>query len=194
MDERLVGWYAEYQQLLAAEVSFELTQQLQVLCDDLKPTAIVDLGSGWSSFALRVMAPQATIWSVDTSRDWLDKTIEFCASHGGLDKTGHFVMLEEEFDKVVSTLTGSVDVVLHDMGGRQLRVEKLPMALDLVKLGGVIVLDDMHKEDLRRKVEEIIALRSEFIIARTEVEETTKDSLGRYAWTAKHVLNTSGSL
>lgn len=193
LDPRLVAWHAEYQQLHGAEVSLELTRVLGDLCDELRPSVIIDLGSGWSSLALRILAPEAVVWSVDTDRSWLDKTLAFCAAHGDLDKSGRFVTLDE-FDAEPPTLQGTADIVVHDMGNRQVRTQRLPMALDLVRTGGVVILDDMHKGDLRGQTASALALRPDFSIRDQAVTETmTLDEFGRFAWIVERVQVASGS-
>lgn len=172
--------YVEYAQLAGAEISLKVTTLIQRLCDQLHPQVIIDLGSGWSSFALRTMCPKAEVWSVDTDVNWLKKTIRFCERHGVTDD-GRFVMWER-FEQELPRLLGIAGLVVHDIGRVPMRLEKLPTALDLVRPGGVIVLDDMHKEELLDGTVKVLATRPDFVINDTKGE--TLDEHTRFAWTA----------
>jgi 23S rRNA U2552 (ribose-2'-O)-methylase RlmE/FtsJ len=180
--------YGEYACLAGAEISFEVTTLLQRLCESKHPKLIIDLGSGWSSFVLRIIAPTTTIWSVDTDGMWLQKTINFCNTHNVPDD-GRFVMLER-FEKELPKLNGVADIVVHDIGRTPTRVEKLPMALDLVKIDGTIILDDMHKGTLCEETIKILQKRPEFVVSDNKgiilnMQTTQAQNLfDRFAWTA----------
>ena len=180
--------YTEYTSLAGAEISLEVTMTLQRLCEERKPKLIIDLGTGWSSFALRMMCHDSIVWSVDTDEHWLKKTINFCESHYVRDD-GRFVMLER-FEQELQSLLGTADIVLHDMGRTPVRIAKLPMALDLVKSGGIIVLDDMHKGVMVGPTMKILEGRPEFTVfdqhgTKVDVSNTpVHDLCDRFAWTA----------
>lgn len=180
--------YSEYAHLAGAEISYEVTTTLQQLCALRDPKLIIDLGSGWSSFALRMMCPKAIVWSVDTDVGWLRKTLEFCRKHHVQDD-GRFVMIDR-FEQELHSLEGQADIVLHDMGRTPIRIERLPMALNLVKPGAVIVLDDMHKGVLVGPTMEILQSRPEFTVfdqygKPLDVSNTpVLDLEDRFAWTA----------
>src|SRR5262249_34193548 len=59
---------------------------LRILCEQVQPASILDLGSGFSSFVLRSFAATcgATVWTVDDDPAWLERTRAFLTA-GGLD-------------------------------------------------------------------------------------------------------------
>jgi predicted O-methyltransferase YrrM len=140
--------YDEYRKLGGAEISFEASLYLRSLCAEITPKKVYDLGSGWSSFLLRTLLPEAHIVSVDMKEEWLQKSIDFCTSQG-VSSTGFTVWskIQEEFASHRST----GDLVLHDMGGKCAREETMGEAFDLVAPHGTIVLDDMHKDRFREE-------------------------------------------
>lgn len=172
---------AAYRTLCGAEISPELTSYFVKLCDELRPTSILDTGTGWSSFLFRKVCPDAFVLSVDDNESWLAKTIEFCAQQGV--STDNIVMWR---DVDLTALSGHFDLVSHDLGGRQTRVATLPDVIKMTRPGGVLVLDDMHKDDLRRGTEEILMSHG---LEWTSLADCTLDCTARYAYRVNKVTN-----
>ena len=63
--------------------SYQCCSYLLSLYDSLKPANILDLGSGISSYCLRLFKKlnnlDTEIWSIDTNLDWLEKSKRYCA-------------------------------------------------------------------------------------------------------------------
>jgi predicted O-methyltransferase YrrM len=156
-------------------VSLETAALLAVLCETRVPRRIVDLGSGFSSFVLRRYAATAErapeVWSVDDSPQWLERTAEYLAAQGvARDRLSTW----QAFDEPPS----SFDLVLHDLGRPALRMAALPAALALLRAGGVLVVDDLHKAAYRPYARHVVrgsGLRC------LSARALTTDRFGRYA-------------
>ena len=129
-------------------VSLETAALLHGICTLLQPCAVLDLGSGFSSYTLRRFARDAarpcTVHSVDEDAGWLARTRDFLALHG-LAGEGTFTWREFQ-----ARTAERYDVILHDMGRIALRIEALPSALALASADGLVVLDDMNYPDYAR--------------------------------------------
>lgn len=157
-------------------ISLQLAFYLWELLAARSPARVADLGSGFSSYVLRLFArecaPALEVWSVDDDPAWLARTRSFLEAEGlDTDQT----LLWQDLTEV------SCDLVLHDLGSMTTREETLPKALSLVRADGIIVLDDVHFPRYRAHVEQTLAAYG----ARYEsVEEDTLDLLGRFSWVA----------
>lgn len=174
--------YVAYAAINGAEVGFPTSLFLASLCDELKPSVVFDLGSGWTSYLLRKLCPLSEVWSLDTDVKWLNRTVAFCSENGVADD-GRFVSWD---DDLLVSYTGKAQLVVHDAGDRHFRMRVLSRALDLVAPGGIIVLDDMHKGDLREFVVTALRARPEFVLEDTR--DKTFDEATRYAWVARRAL------
>jgi predicted O-methyltransferase YrrM len=120
-------------------ISLEAAAALMACCRLLRPTAMLDTGSGYSSYVLRRYAdevPQAHVTSVDHDPMWLGKTREYLASHG---LPGSDTLTWDEFHGLGPR---EFDLVLHDLGSEEDRVRTLDYVLGSVRPGGVVLLDD----------------------------------------------------
>lgn len=124
-------------------VSLQTAALLRGLCVLLKPEAVLDLGSGFSSFVLRLYSRDAphscTVHSVDDDSTWLAQTRNFLMARG-LHTEGLF-----PWNTFRQDAASRYQLILHDLGGMDLRLEALPRVLALAAPGGLVVLDDMHK-------------------------------------------------
>ena len=159
--------------------SLELVAFLVALVDRLRPGRVIDLGSGFTSFALRQQAAEmgdagAEIHSVDDSPEWLEKTRGYLQEKGVSTANLH---TWQDLDR--EALDGSFDLVLHDMGFMDTRLRTLHEAIGLARPGAVVVLDDMHKPDYRRQALEQLDARGQHPYS---MKLLTRDSLTRYAY------------
>ena len=152
---RLSERYAEYTATISPDpiaISLSLATFLAVLCDQVRPSSILDLGSGFSSYVLRAYAesnravPAVVVRSVDQSRAWLDQTRVF------LDRqqVGSQGLLT--WDELVSTTRPQFDLVVQDFSTLDARLGMLDFVLAACRPGGMIVLDDMHVPGYRQAV------------------------------------------
>jgi predicted O-methyltransferase YrrM len=112
------------------------------LCDYLKPSSILDLGSGLSSAVFRKWATErradCEIMTFDTNQEWLDKTSAFLTANE-LPTDGLYL-----WDGWIS---GKFDLVFHDLAGGETRETVAPLAAAAVADGGVILFDDAQHAD-----------------------------------------------
>jgi predicted O-methyltransferase YrrM len=146
---------------------------LRVLCEQVMPASILDLGSGFNSFVLRSFAATCTtaVWTVDDNPAWQERTRAFLKA-GGLDDSN--MWLWPDFSKETKR---TFDLVCYDLGSMVARAQALRSVLEWVGEKTILVLDDMHKEEFALEVER--ALRSSrwrYFDART----CTMDQYGRF--------------
>jgi predicted O-methyltransferase YrrM len=157
-------------------MSLELAAFLLELCRRVDARRVIDLGSGFSSYVLRVHTagrPGTHVTSVDSSADWLERSHAFVRDQG-VD-SGDFLTWGD-FDP--SADIDSYDVVLHDLGDMTLRTAALPQVLVLAKAGAYVLLDDVHKGGYRAYAHRVVRASSAWSI---DVRALTRDSNGRYA-------------
>ncbi len=157
--------------------SLELVGLTLGLCETQKPSRVVDLGSGFTSFALRRYAlgvPGLEVHSVDDNAEWLEKTRAYL-NEKSLSDTN----LAHWPDFAAAGRAGQFDLVLHDMGFMDTRFRELEPVLDLAKPGGLVILDDMHKTEYREKALATVARRGHECWS---LKALTRDSLTRYVY------------
>lgn len=160
----------------AHAISLQLAFLLWELLCERRPRRVVDLGSGFSSYLLRLYAsrrsPDTKVWSVDDDAGWLHRTRDFLQVEG---LSTDLLMSWTDFPRP------SVEFVLHDLGSMSTRARTLPDVLRLVSRGGVLVLDDVHFPSYRRCVQDTLDGAG---FVHLSVREQTTDPLGRYSWLA----------
>ncbi len=160
-------------------ISLPLAAFLLTACEALEPDAVLDLGSGFSSYVLRTYAatrtPAARAVSVDDDRSWLSKTAAFI---GAAKLPGDEIVHWSEF----AGAQGMFDLVVYDLGTWTLRLEALSTALQAGAPGALVVLDDLHIPEYRDAVERELA-----DAGRTpyDLSRFTIDDFGRYAWAVR---------
>lgn len=172
--ENLHITYEDYKKLHGAEISFELSQFLVGLIERLpKDAVVVDLGSGWTSYLIRKLNPNVNVWTVDDHEGWMAKTTQFCQENNV--STQGFILL---CDAKTQIQPASVDLIIHDLGNRETRGKELKWILSLAKPGAIVILDDMHKQDLRASTEDRLQRSG----LSWEKLEQSIDLLGRFAY------------
>jgi len=155
-------------------VSLETAALLRLLCENLSPRRVLDLGSGFSSWTLRTWAARsgAEVTSVDDSPEWLGRTREYLAAQGaGTERL--FAWSEFEPGEEPYAL------IFYDLGRMPARIEHLGRILELAASGGsVLVLDDVHKPSYAEVVTE--ALRG-YEHDYLDCRPLTHDEKGRWA-------------
>jgi len=154
--QKILPYYREYTEQVSTPVmsiSPQLSIFLLATCETLKPKRIADLGSGFSSVVLRMYerdgGTNATVWSADDSASWLFKTRRFLMEHSlPSDNLLEWEQLKEESHRF--------DLVLHDLGGADLRRDSLPDVLALTSRSGYLILDDANQRKYNLFVREIL--------------------------------------
>ena len=157
-------------------ISLPLSQYLLNLMDKLKAKKILDLGSGFSSYVLRLKG--AEVWTIDTNSKWLEKTEKFLEMFG--EHNGYFALLEN-----FSFNEQKFDIVFLDTHPHTDRYKLFEPIKHCCT--GAVVFDDAHSKPKSKSwdVEYIDKLEKTFedwIIINLSKE--TKDKYGRYAYVA----------
>jgi predicted O-methyltransferase YrrM len=133
-------------------VSLELAVFLAVVCEAARPRAILDLGSGFSSYVFRSYVKRVggnsspVVYSIDQSRRWLDETHRFLDARE-LDGTNLLT-----WDEFLASDRPRFDLVLQDIADLGTRVGMINRVIDECEPGGMLVIDDMHVPGYRRAV------------------------------------------
>ncbi|MCX5833128.1 MAG: class I SAM-dependent methyltransferase [Deltaproteobacteria bacterium] len=157
---KLQPYYEYYTKHMSNEImtiSMELSTFLLLMCNERRPGRILDLGSGFSSFVFLFYKSSekqnTTVWSVDDSSEWLNKTRGFLDDHGM--PSDHLLT----WDDFIQKGEGSFDLILYDIGTFEFRHENFEKVTRMKSPGGVIVIDDVHQADygifINRKIQEI---------------------------------------
>jgi hypothetical protein len=159
--------YSSEGEAISLETSLHLLNELRAR----RVERALDLGSGWSSYLLRlykkVTAPALEVWSLDDNEQWLGTTARFLARHD-LD-TSNLRLWPRLGDR-------PFDLVFYDMGRPGDRHLHLDRVLDAT--AGVLICSDMHVDDYRRRVDAFArgqALRLDLL------RDETRDGVGRFA-------------
>jgi len=151
--EELKGIYREYTGLVGGDgmaISLNAALFLYGYAKITRPMMILDLGSGFSSYVLRLFSRDemidCSVYSVDTSDVWLEKTSEFLEAHR-IPTDNMYTW--KEFTLQQQT---TFDLIVQDLGDMELRAESLTTILELLGSNGSLVLDDMQKVRYRSLV------------------------------------------
>lgn len=151
------------------------------LCSTRYAKTPADFGSGFSSYVLRRYAKsvrgagtQTQVTSVDTDQGWLDKTGEFLRRYrypvSGL-------MMWDEW------LAGDSqhDLIVYDMANGDTREAGMPIVVERLESGGMILFDDAHHTS---HCAAMVATADRFGLELLDVREATLDIAGRFALAA----------
>jgi predicted O-methyltransferase YrrM len=157
-------------------ISWESVRYLAHICRVLAPARVLDLGSGFSSLALRHYAASAghavSVVSVDDNPRWLDTTRDYLEAHG---YSAGELRLWSEFAEAPGE---PFDVVFHDLASGDLRESAMAVAVRSLSPHGVIVFDDAQHLGHRRAAQR--AAR-DAKLATYSLYRWTADDIGRYA-------------
>lgn len=137
-------------------MSLECSVFLMVLCHYLKPSNILDLGSGFSSFVFRYYSSKLKeqhpiIYSIDTSEVWLEKSKKFCAD---FKKREDCFQTWDELESCNEKKT--FKLIFIDIGLKERETFVETVMDKFVDDRTVIVFDDFHYDPFRKRVEEIL--------------------------------------
>ncbi len=135
---------------------------------------ILDLGSGFSSFAFR-RDSQREVTSVDSDPYWLERTGEFLCEQGVDDAR---LLTWEAFDAIPDP--GRFDLIFVDIRPIARRVKQFERFLSICSPEGVLIYDDYQKKHLRKPMR---AKLGKLSVECYNLMELTIDETGRYdAW------------
>lgn len=145
-------------------------------CKVLKPTTILDLGSGFSSYVFRLyqknISSNTKVFSVDDSEFWLEETKKYLESYNV--STENLITL----NKSLKDTSTNYDLIFLDIGDIPLRVELLPSLLNKVKKGSTLIIDDFHSPHYRKEIERLC---KEFSVKCFSLRKVTRTRLSHNA-------------
>lgn len=126
----------------------------QVLLQSLQPKHILEIGTaiGFSALLMAENAPDATIVTIDRNREMIDFAK---ANFAKYDSRQQIRLLEGDAADILFTLEGNFDFVFMD-SAKSKYIVFLPEILRLLKVGGVVILDDVFQGgDITKPIEDI---------------------------------------
>lgn len=159
-------------------MSLELAYFIMNYCIKYKPTRLLDLGSGFSSFVFRLFQNNfkemdIIVYSVDDNDKWLLKTKDYLNKHSLKIDNLHNL---EDFKNL--NLKEYFDLILLDLNFVEIRKEYLNFSMNLISEKGLLIVDDVHKVEFLREVKKAAKI-NEFKLS--NIKTLTIDKLGRYA-------------
>jgi len=151
----LSGTYDEYVGRFSSPdmaISLNTAALLAALCEGLNVHRALDVGAGFASVVLRASSARrgGSVWTVDDDQDMLDRVGQFVLSRALPE--GRFTLWPE----VLAAEPATFDFVFYDLGSMTSRAHRLPDVLNRLADNGVLVLDDMHKEEYAPAVERVL--------------------------------------
>ena len=175
--------YKKYTSSISTNVmasSFECVQLFINLCENSKPSRVMDMGSGFSSVALRrykkICGYDIEIVSVDTDILWLNKTTSF------LKELNLSVDNLYGINDFIKTNHGIFDLILYDMGHYQngTRQQWIPFVInECIHSNSSILFDDTNNIHYFLFIMEYLSTTCQFTM--TNTRPITNDQFGRYS-------------
>jgi hypothetical protein len=159
-------------------ISLELSVFCILMCDLMRLQKIVDFGSGYSSYIFRSLTSiigedyQPTIWSVDDSAEWINKTKTFLSSH---NISSDNVIT---WDAFIQQNLCTFDFILYDLGGFDFRRDNLKQIIECCDKNGMIIFDDMHSAEYGRYLNKVLKKSN---CTCFDIRYYSKDKFGRYS-------------
>lgn len=145
-------------------------------CEIVSAKRILELGSGFSSWALRTWQidhPEVEIWTVDDELPWLEKTQRELESLGV--RTDHCIPFATLCE--LTTITNiEFDVVFVDLDNMETRVRHAADFVRWTRPNGLMILDDWHTMPYREHMTSALAMHG---ITIAEIPESI-DRHGRF--------------
>ncbi len=184
--QALKRWHALYTATVSEAMMAASLESAAFLCfavDAVGALVVADMGSGFSSVALRVHArrrPGLQVWSVDDDAYWLDRTGAFLRRHGlNADQRLSWA----DFAAGQGPGLGQIDLIFHDLGNMVTRRRVLPILWQRLAATGWVILDDMHKPIYRSAaIRFSVEPPFETGASAYSLRSLTVDRFSRYAW------------
>ena len=177
-EHKILTTYEEYISKVSSEIMAISSVFCILMCDMMRPKKIVDFGSGYSSYIFRSLSSiigedyHPTIWSVDDSSEWINKTKKFLYSH---NISSDNVIT---WDAFIQQDFGLFDFILYDLGGFEFRKENLKQIIKLCNKNGMIIFDDMHSAEYGRYLNKILKKNN---CTCFDIRYYSRDKFGRYS-------------
>ncbi|MGZ3885277.1 MAG: hypothetical protein ACXVP0_07580 [Bacteroidia bacterium] len=145
------AYYVSHVSSAEMAASLELSVLLYRLATSLNVTAALDLGTGFSSYVLRLAAKNSSgfaVYSVDDDVSWLQKTTDYLKANEV--PADHVLSL----DAFKALHTNGFDLVLLDLNFVEVRKDHIADAITIANDKGIIIFDDTHKIEYLRHVKQ----------------------------------------
>ncbi|HES1722287.1 TPA: O-methyltransferase [Streptococcus pyogenes] len=156
--KQTTGFLAELEQFARQEnipiIQPEVVAYFRFLLQSLQPKHILEIGTaiGFSALLMAENAPDATIVTIDRNREMIDFAK---ANFAKYDSRQQIRLLEGDAADILFTLEGNFDFVFMD-SAKSKYIVFLPEILRLLKVGGVVILDDVFQGgDITKPIEDI---------------------------------------
>jgi len=157
--------------------SIELSAFIAGLSQWRKFDMLLDLGSGFSSYALRTYQKasikKTRVYSVDDDAQWLIKTVDFLKGEGV--STEDVMGLRDFYAQNIS----GFDFILCDLNYVEERIKHVDQMVDKIKPGGIVIFDDVHKADYQY---ELLQKLKSYTGDIYDLSPVTLDQFGRYSF------------
>jgi len=156
--------------------SLECCIFLVIVYDLIKAEMILDLGSGFSSYALRFFKKfNDNIFSIDTDTKWLNKSYEFCRSKNvdieNFETWNNFKNKDIKFDLIF------LDIDNKKPTDRSIY---FPFVFEKYsKKETLIICDDLHKKRINSTLKEY--LKNKKNLKQHDIRKQTEDEFGRFS-------------
>lgn len=177
-DTTLINFYLAYVSEISRPdmaASLECIKTLLTLCRAFNCKKILELGSGFSSYALRRFASHdrsISIYSIDDNAAWLAKTEQYLATNRlALDN----VMMLDDF---LESGESDFDMIFFDLNFVEVRRRYIEMVVTKCRPGGLILFDDAHKTDY---MYEVLYQTRRAPINFYDLRSFTRDAFGRFS-------------
>ncbi|WP_111716982.1 O-methyltransferase [Streptococcus dysgalactiae] len=152
------GFLAELEQFARQEnipiIQHEVVAYFRFLLQTLQPKKILEIGTaiGFSALLMAENAPDATIVTIDRNPEMIGFAKDNFAKY---DRRQQISLLEGDAADILATLEGSFDFVFMD-SAKSKYIVFLPEILKRLRVGGVIILDDVFQGgDIAKPIEEV---------------------------------------
>lgn len=159
--------------------SYECVNLLNRVCRLFSYKKLLDLGSGFSSFTFRQYAlsdPTIRVWSVDDDAKWIEKTRDYLYQQKV--STENLMMLDE----FIAGNEKDFDLIFLDLNFVEVRKNFIKLAVERCKPGGIIIFDDVHKNDF---MYDVLRQTSDLSVQLYDIKSLTLDEFGRFALLGK---------
>lgn len=152
------GFLAELEAFARQEnipiIQHEVVAYFRLLLQSLQPKRILEIGTaiGFSALLMAENVPEAEIITIDRNAEMIGFAKENFAKY---DNRKQITLLEGDAADLLKRLTGEFDFVFMD-SAKSKYIQFLPEVLKHLKIGGIVVLDDVFQGgDIAKPIKEV---------------------------------------
>ncbi len=152
------GYLAEIEDFAHKEnipiIQHEVVAYFRFLMQTLQPKKILEIGTaiGFSALLMAENAPQSNIITIDRNLEMIELAKENFAKY---DSKEQITLLEGDAIDIISTINDRFDFIFMD-SAKSKYIVLLPEILKRLKVGGVIIFDDVFQGgDIAKPIEEV---------------------------------------